>query len=83
MNMATLQVRSLPDDLHARLAERSSRLGVSMSEYVTRLLREDLARPTLDDWIASARSASASRPVDVVGALDAARAEYDPDASRS
>ena len=42
--MSNLQIRNLPDDLHAQLSERAGRLGVSMSEYVTRLLRDDLSR---------------------------------------
>ena len=76
--MSTLQVRNLPDELHARLGERAQRLGMSMSEYVTRVLRDDLARPLVEDWAASARSGGAGRPIDVVGALDDVRVEYDP-----
>ncbi|WP_417563513.1 FitA-like ribbon-helix-helix domain-containing protein [Microbacterium sp.] len=75
--MSTLQVRNLPDDLHARLAERSSRLGVSMSEYVTRVLRADLDRPLFADWVAAARGTGSARDIDVRRALDAARDEYD------
>lgn len=75
--MSTLQVRNLPDDLHARLGERSTRLGISMSEYVTRVLRQDLERPLLADWIEAARATVDVREIDVVGALDAARTDYD------
>ncbi|WP_434810879.1 FitA-like ribbon-helix-helix domain-containing protein [Microbacterium sp. bgisy189] len=78
--MSTLQVRNLPDELHARLGERAQRLGMSMSEYVTRVLRDDLARPLVEDWAASARAAGQGRPIDVVGALDGVRVEYDPNA---
>jgi len=75
--MSTLQVRNLPDDLRAELGERSARLGVSMSEYVTRVLRADLALPLFDDWVAGVRVGEV-RDIDVVGALDAARDDYDP-----
>ncbi|UUT34559.1 FitA-like ribbon-helix-helix domain-containing protein [Microbacterium elymi] len=79
--MSTLQVRNLPDDLHAKLGERSARLGISMSEYVTRVLRVDLDRPLFDDWATEARAAGAARAIDVLGSLDGARGEYDPDAA--
>ncbi|MFT4166872.1 MAG: hypothetical protein QM650_16670 [Microlunatus sp.] len=78
--MSSLQVRSFPGDLHDRLAERSRRLGVSMSEYVTRVLRADLERPLLDDWIAAVRGGAPERGIDVVRALDEAREDYDPGA---
>lgn len=75
--MSTLQVRNLPDELHARLGERAGRLGVSMSEYVTRVLREDLDRPLLSEWAGSVRAQTSLRSIDVVGALDDVRVEYD------
>lgn len=73
--MSMLQVRNLPEDLHARLGDRANRLGISMSEYVTRLLREDLDRPLVEDWATSMRSGPV-REIDVVGGLDEAREEY-------
>ncbi|MFZ2241498.1 MAG: hypothetical protein WAV90_18435 [Gordonia amarae] len=76
--MSTLQIRNLPDDLHAQLGERAGRLGVSMSEYVTRLLRDDLSRPLFDDWVASVSHDSPPRRIDTLSALDAVRDEYDP-----
>ncbi|MFV0373931.1 FitA-like ribbon-helix-helix domain-containing protein [Microbacterium sp.] len=78
--MSTLQVRNLPDELHARLGERAQRLGMSRSEYVTRVLRDDLMRPLIDDWAASVRVSGPARPIDVVGVLDDVRVEYDPNA---
>jgi antitoxin FitA len=78
--MGMLQVKNLPEDLHAALADRARREGVSMSEYVTRLLRRDLSRPTMTEWLAEQRDASpTTRRIDVVHALDIARLEYDPD----
>ncbi len=48
-----------------------------MSEYVTRLLRDDLSRPLFDDWADAIRGDGPRRPIDTVGALDAVREEYD------
>lgn len=76
--MRTLQVKNLPDDLHAALQARSRAQGVTMSEYVTRLLRRDLSRPTIDEWIDTHTAPGTPRSIDVVGALDGVRIEYDP-----
>lgn len=76
--MGMLQVKNLPDDLHAALAARAKAQGVTMSEYVTRLLRRDLARPALEEWLEAHGAVGERRAIDVVGALDAVRVEYDP-----
>ncbi len=76
--MSNLQVRSIPPELHAQLRERASRTDMSMSEYVIRLVRNDLALPLFDDWASSVRAQHGTREIDVSGALDAARDEYDP-----
>ncbi len=41
-----IQVRSVPDDLKQRLKDRAVGEGVSLSEYVLRLIKRDLARPS-------------------------------------
>ena len=75
-----LQVRNLPDELHAALQERARSEGMTMSDYVTKVLRRDLAKPTMAEWIAEQRrSNEPRREIDTISALDAARAEYDPD----
>ena len=78
--MRMLQIRNLPDELHSALAERAREQSVSMSEYVVRLLRRDLARPTIDEWVAEQRAdRTPSRHIDVVQTLDEVRMDYDPD----
>lgn len=76
--VSALQVKNLPDDLHAALVARARAQGVTMSEYVTRLLRRDLSRPTIEEWIAGQGPRGATRTIDVVGVLDQVRVEYDP-----
>lgn len=44
--MAMLQLRTIPEDLKRALRRRARQEGVSMSDYVLRLIRDDLARPT-------------------------------------
>ncbi len=47
-----LQVRDVPDEVHRILKERASASGVSLSEYVRRLLARDAARPTTEELMA-------------------------------
>ena len=77
--MSALQVRDFPDDLRALLVQRAGQQGVSLSEFVTRTLRAELSRPSIDDWARGVRSRSTGDVVDVTGVLDDVRAEYDPD----
>lgn len=76
--MPALQVKTLPDDLHARLQLRARQDGVTIAEYVTRLLRRDLERPTIEEWLEAHPASSSPRRIDVAAALDDARFEYDP-----
>lgn len=46
-----LQIRSVPVALRDRLRARATRKGVSMSQYVVEKLKEDLGRPTIDEWL--------------------------------
>lgn len=46
-----LQIRKVPPALHERLRRRARGKGVSMSQYVIDVLREDLERPTMAEWI--------------------------------
>ena len=45
-----VQIRGMPAGLRDRLRRRSDRKGVSMSQYVIEVLRDDLSRPTLEEW---------------------------------
>jgi len=46
-----LQIRGLPMTLREKLRRRAVGKGVSMSQYVTTLLKDDLALPTIDEWL--------------------------------
>ena len=51
-----LQVRNVPDDVHAELRRRASAAGMSLSEYVGRELRKVAATPSLEDLFARAEA---------------------------
>lgn len=78
--MSTLQVKNLPEELHAALAARAKSEGVTMSEYVKRTLHKDLSRPSMAEWLQGTKKVGdPERQIDTLAALDAARDEYDPD----
>jgi plasmid stability protein len=54
--MANLQVKDLPEDVHAELRRRAALRGVTIRDYVLDLLRRDQRRPPLSEWLDSARA---------------------------
>ncbi|HEV8536508.1 MAG TPA: hypothetical protein VGR87_12465 [Candidatus Limnocylindria bacterium] len=47
-----LQIRGVPIALRERLRRRADGKGSSMSQYVIEVLKDDLSRPTLEEWLA-------------------------------
>jgi antitoxin FitA len=50
--VAVLQIRNMPDDLKERLRARAERADLTMSDYVIHLVRDDLDKPTMEEWLA-------------------------------
>lgn len=73
----TLQIRDVPDDLHATLRARAAHAGQSVSDYLLDLLRELAARPTMAEIVrraeALARAGDGATRADVRAALRAGR----------
>lgn len=53
--MATLQVKDVPDDLHRELRRRADLEGLSIRNYLLRLIRNDQRRPPTTEWLARLR----------------------------
>ncbi len=68
-----LQVRNVPDDLHAELRRRARAAGVSLSEYVLRELERIAARPPIEEVLA--RSASRRLDISMADVVATVRAE--------
>jgi antitoxin FitA-like protein len=47
-----VQIRGVPVALRERLRRRADSKGLSMSQYVIEILKDDLARPTVAEWVA-------------------------------
>ncbi len=67
-----LQVRHVPDAVHAELVRRAATAGVSLSDYVLRELERVAARPPVEEVLARSASrrldVSVAEVVDVIGA---------------
>ena len=61
-----LQVRNVPDDLHAELRRRAAAAGVSLSDYVLRELQRVAERSTTAEVFARAAALRIPLPMDEV-----------------
>ncbi len=68
-----LQVRNVPDDVHAELRRRAQAAGVSLSEYLLRELERIAARPPIEEVLA--RSASRRLDISMADVVETIRAE--------
>lgn len=74
MSSTMVQIRNVPAELHRRLKARAAMEGMSMSDYVLRVLRKALDRPTRQEVLERLRA----QPVrQLTRAADLIRAERD------
>lgn len=73
--MTDLLIRNVNPDTHKELQRRATQAGVSVQAYVSRLLDEHTAQPSLHDWLQ--RTEDLARHPELSGAdlLRAARDE--------
>lgn len=74
--MTSLQIRSVPDDLHRRLKSRAAQRGQSLSEYALDVLRRAAAAPTVEELTERIRArgpAGTTATQDVVAIIRAER----------
>jgi len=61
-----IQIRDVPEDVHAVLRARAAAAGMSMSEYLRSELIAMAARPTLDEVITRAQARPGGVPTQVI-----------------
>lgn len=54
--MANLQIKDLPEDLHEELRRRARFEGISVRDYVLRMIRNDQAYPSRAEWAEEMRN---------------------------
>ncbi|MFT3851427.1 MAG: hypothetical protein QM733_01585 [Ilumatobacteraceae bacterium] len=82
--MPSVQVKDVPDDVHAVLRIRAAGAGQSLQEYLLKLLSDEARTPTLEEVFAriEARDLPVLGDDTVVDALDAAQAEREEQLDR-
>lgn len=59
--MPSIQVKDVPDDIHATLRRRAAAAGQSLQEYLLARLIDDARRPTLDEVLDGAGARAGGR----------------------
>lgn len=77
MPMSAIQVKNVPEDLHAAARERAEQMGMSLADYVLVLLRRDLALPSRGEWFVRVERRSATNGIDAAEAVRRGRRERD------
>jgi plasmid stability protein len=52
-----IQVRDVPEQVHSILKARAAREGMSLSDFIKQELEHSVERPTMREWLESARQA--------------------------
>lgn len=70
-----MQVKRVPDDVHAALKRRAIDLGVSLNDLLLAMLKRELGRPSIDQWIGEVRDLGLHREIDIEQLMDEVRGE--------
>ena len=54
--LTEIQIRGVPEEVKIQLKRSAAAQGSTMSEYLLRVICEDLALPTREEWLARLRS---------------------------
>jgi len=74
--MPSIQVKNVPDDVHATLRRRAANGGQSLQEYLLERLAQDARTPTLDEVLDRA-GGRAGGDVPLEAAVRAVRSDRD------
>lgn len=74
--MPSIQVKGVPDDVHATLRKRAASAGMSLQEYLLERLVLEATTPTLDELLERASQRAGGR-ASLRDAVKAVRAERD------
>ncbi len=74
--MPSIQVKDVPEDVHATLRRRAAAAGMSLQEYLLGRLTEEATTPTLDEVLDRAGGRAGGR-APLRSAVRAIRAERD------
>jgi antitoxin FitA len=75
--MGAIQVKDVPEELHAALRRRAIREGMTLADYVLDLIRRDLGLPSRREWFERLAGRGPVEGGDIAEEIRAARAERD------
>jgi antitoxin FitA len=73
MHMSMIQIRNVPDELHRELKARAARAGMTLSDYLTDVIRKAAERPEPEVLLRRVRERAPVYPAE--SPADAVRAE--------
>jgi plasmid stability protein len=77
MAATTLQIRDVPEEIHSAVRARAAEAGISVSDYLLRLVAETVSRPSMAEIVARAkqlaRAGGGATRADVATAVRAGR----------
>lgn len=73
--MTSLQIRSMPEELHRRLKVRAAQRGQSLSEYAIEVLRRAAETPTIEELTERIRSRGSAGTTSTSDVVDIIRAD--------
>lgn len=77
MHVMNIQIRDVPDTLHAELRRRAKQCGQSLNEYLNSLLLRHVELPSRDEWLRELKkSNSIEGGIRTLELLDATREQY-------
>ncbi len=81
--VSAIQVKNVPEDLHERLRERAEAEGMTIGQYVMRVIEHDLALPSRREWFESLRELEPVEGVDAPEAVRQGRGEREEQLDRA
>jgi plasmid stability protein len=75
----SIQIRDVPEDVHAVLRARAAAARMSLSEYLLQIVEQHARRPTIAEVLERAGSRSRPHSLTAEAVLDAVRAAREDD----
>ena len=76
LQMPSIQVKDVPDDVHQTMTRRAREKGMSLQEFLLQKLVDEARQPTVDEVLRDAGSRKGSS-ISIGAAVEAVRADRD------
>ena len=73
--MGAIQVKHVSEEVHSAIRQRAHSLGISVGDYLIKLIKRDLATPTRRSWFDQLHQRPSEEGIDAAKHLHTVRAE--------